>query len=63
MSYCIGCSNESDAFYLNGVILKNYSAFEYLGLPVGDIKHINEEFKNKFREVEKKLYSLNLIYF
>ena len=52
-----------DNFILNGVILDQKADFVYLGLTVGSTKIVGNFWIEKFRDVEKALYSLNCIGF
>ena len=63
LSYCSDASYSTEHFYVNGVALSNVESFEYLGLPVGNSKFVNDTFVMKFRDVEKNLFSLNSIGF
>ncbi|CAF0727404.1 unnamed protein product [Brachionus calyciflorus] len=45
-------------FILNGKIVPNVSGFIYLGLPIGNQSYIHEFLENKWKSVEKALYSL-----
>ena len=48
-------------FLINGGKLKNVENFEYLGLPIGDRKFVEEYFEKKFRIVEKTFFQLRNI--
>ncbi|CAF0862194.1 unnamed protein product, partial [Brachionus calyciflorus] len=50
--------NFDSKFILNGKIVPNVSGFIYLGLPIGNQSYINEFLENKWKSVEKALYSL-----
>ena len=56
-------AHAKDNFILNGVFLDQKAEFVYLGLPVGSAKNVENFWIEKFKDVEKALYSLNCIGF
>ena len=56
-SMSINCPRKTE-FWLNGAVITTSNNLIYLGLPIGEDKFNFEFFENKFKSVEKSLYSL-----
>ena len=53
----INCPSKTE-FWLNRTVIKTSNNLIYLVLPIGEDKLTFEFFENKFKSVEKSLYSL-----
>ena len=61
--YCDSGGNftTNETFKLCGEELRRTEGFIYLGLPIGGVNYVNKYWQNKFRNVEKALFSLRNI--
>ena len=62
LSSSINCVTKIE-FYLNRSVIPTVNSLIYLGLPIGDDKFTFEFFENKFKSVQKSLFSLRGICF
>ncbi len=60
--YCTNSVMLSEVdFSLSGGLLRKVENFEYLGLPIGSRKYVDEFYDTKFRSVEKSFFSIRRI--